>query len=1112
MAWRMETDMKNAALITLPTPAGTPYRTPSRRSRKSRRAITPRDISPATPLPTDMMDKKNKRISGDLISDGNVGFLDPRRFTPTLHASLVSEILNLRRDQEEKLKLIDVLETSLQTAYEEKEGVQSTLSDTTKECRTLKRQLSLLEGGTTSAIGDLMRERDESVDANAETKKRLEAAQQKIRIQEEDSQRVHEMWSKEKDGWAEERRKFERQIHIAESRLKMVIEEVAQLQSAQANGGHAMERDAEETDITSPRTQSITSSIRFSTISGPGMGKAFTNLADELNFDDDDDQTDVDTRQSVLWSPVHRRNMSGGSISSKTYQRNYSIDSQARLGSFTGGRLQMIPSVLRKLEGNIEEDDETQPPPRRIEYVDAAVQGDADFQPPPNKFEYADAAVQGDQEILSPAKKVEYVDVAVQKNEEPKPPVKKIEYIDTAVQGEEVKPLKKIEYVHSGAQWAEKIQPSMNKSEYADAASQYTPPPSPRVVLPKFSTPDHHVRADGSYDTESSPRVEMEIEANQSRKRVHVNRLGPLDSLKLVTHSMESSASQTAEPTSPRVLRSPTERPAFVIKTKTMETTSIATQTDEPPARKKAAPLTIPSISIVPPSSAPPTPREHVLPQYVKDVGCQVSLLTTSCTISRSVAVQTDEIRVDTRLNKLPRHLHPSSITSRPTSSASFGDIEEQAVPEILPPRNPKRLTSGSNIIGAINEPTLSLHSLSIPSSPTSPPRQLCPGNKDNVSLFADKAPAPCNPRISTLFSTFDVISSDEGEESFGDGDLSDVEFRTALSAPNIKPGIVRQIQKAPASPGFTSPTSPKDTRPMLRESASVSRLPKGRESNDAFRPAEVRAVSSHKPIRMPSTGEASISRTNVIRRTAMIQSGISAHQGSSQSPIQSELQEPPFPIPTRASSRQGPVSASAPSESSRPPSRTPSGKHRHNSRSSIYRSNSVRKARSAAAIPRIPRNRKDNYSSSPVSPSELTLASQDLPPLPLNDITRPPRSRDVGSASYRTHKSRQSTNTANTDISSPISASGSPGTVGVVDAIAQTMVGEWMFKYVRRRRKSFGVDGGARDETGNDRHKRWVWLAPYEQAILWSSKQPASGSALMGKSGRKREFLSYQS
>jgi hypothetical protein len=88
-----------------------------------------------------------------------------------------------------------------------------------------------------------------------------------------------------------------------------------------------------------------------------------------------------------------------------------------------------------------------------------------------------------------------------------------------------------------------------------------------------------------------------------------------------------------------------------------------------------------------------------------------------------------------------------------------------------------------------------------------------------------------------------------------------------------------------------------------------------------------------------------------------------------------------------------------------------------------------------------------------------------------------------------------------------------------VIDAIAATMVGEWMWKYVRRR-KSFGVQESPQDlmgrpgtdgsvnVTGNGvRHKRWVWLSPYERAVMWSTKQPASNSALMGKSGRKRKY-----
>jgi hypothetical protein len=62
------------------------------------------------------------------------------------------------------------------------------------------------------------------------------------------------------------------------------------------------------------------------------------------------------------------------------------------------------------------------------------------------------------------------------------------------------------------------------------------------------------------------------------------------------------------------------------------------------------------------------------------------------------------------------------------------------------------------------------------------------------------------------------------------------------------------------------------------------------------------------------------------------------------------------------------------------------------------------------------------------------------------------------------------------------------------------------MLKYVRRRKSFTVAEHTVKDDAGNDRHKRWVWLAPYERAILWSSKQPSSGSALMGKTGRKCE------
>jgi chromosome segregation ATPase len=196
-------------------------------------------------------EKSIKRASMDVATDETISPLDPRRFTPTLHANLVSEILALRRDQEEKTKHIESLESTLQTTREEHGTYQENLLTTAKENRSLKRQLALLESGTSSALGELARERDEAVDSVGDVKKRLEAAQRKVRNQEEDSQRMHDLWAQDKDSWEEERRKFERKIHVAESRLKVVLEEVEAFQTAQVNGmqnghGHGHESDVEE--------------------------------------------------------------------------------------------------------------------------------------------------------------------------------------------------------------------------------------------------------------------------------------------------------------------------------------------------------------------------------------------------------------------------------------------------------------------------------------------------------------------------------------------------------------------------------------------------------------------------------------------------------------------------------------------------------------------------------------------------------------------------------------------------------------------------------------------------------------------------------------------------
>ncbi len=960
------------------------------------------------------------------MADEVISILDPRRFTPTLHANLVSEILALRRDQEEKLKIIESLEETLHSTREEQETLQANLSNTTKESRSLKRQLALVEGGSSSALAELARERNEAVENLTETRKRLENSQKRVKTQEEDSERVHELWSRERDDWEEERRRYERKLHVAESRLKTVLDEVAAFQAAQANGGQdGAESEEEDTgkdnDAASVRTMSMPNSFRFSTILAGNSGKLNGHsLADELNFDDDSDsQTDIDGRQSVL-SSRHNRNMSRDSVWSKTHVRNVSIDSQIRPGSIATRRA--LQTTLEILEGGISED--------------------------------------GESEAEGPM-----------------------------------------------------------KVEYTDSAVQYSPPPTPKRTPPQPSTPETCMKSARNMDVDSPSRGEMEIEANQRRKRVQLSKPAAIEAPAL-TKPMISTASQTIEvPLSPpRTPITPTQEELPLVaeeKPSPIEVKSISTQTDDlVPAWRPAtlSPMPIPSISVIPPTSRPPSPREHRLPEYVKDFGCQVSILVQLADVT-STSTQTEEIRIDQRLDRLPPHLHPSAISSRPVSPNSIVTDPEgfAPIPSDVPPRNPRRLTA---------QRSFSDLNLSPPTSPisqiidTTETHDAYPGNNDDGPLSNETAPVRRPPRISSLFAGFEPETSEEGE-GYAEVDGSDNEFQTALSAPKPKHGSNKR--SSPRS-------SPEQVR--MVQPASVAKQIGTPEVYSSFSLAEGKAAAKG-PTRAVDKliTMASGSRANGMRKAAMIQSGIASHQIRSPSPGLQDSQDPPFPIPTRASSRRPAASASEPSEIQRSPSRgtVESGYRRSVKAGSVYRSGSVRrsgsiqrtgsvrKARSSVILPRNTRHHQRQSSRSPpMSPSEETPNSPDLPPMPNNPITTP-RSLDYYSASrYRGHKSQPSTNTAYTDNTNLGSVGSSQQASGVVEAIAQTMVGEWMFKYVRRR-KSFGIaegSAGRGEENSNDRHKRWVWLAPYERAILWSSKQPQTGSALLGKSGRKCTLL----
>lgn len=980
-------------------------RTPSRSSRKSRRSVTPPGrISTSPPqIPGSDKTDKSDRVRKDTATDENISILDPRRFTPTLHANLVSEILTLRRDQEDKLKVIENLEITLQSTREEEDAVQTTLQSTAKENRSLKRQLALLEGGTSSALGELARERDEAVESAADARRKFEAAQKKLKSQEEDAGRVHDSWAKEKNEWEEERRKMERKIHVAEARLKTVLEEVAAFQAAQVNGQSLTDDEAEDrckdSDAGSVRSMSIRESVRFSLLNKGPIGHS---LADELDFDDDSDgQTDPNGRDSVLSNHRHMRNDSRTSVRSRTHRRHHSGESLVRPGSVARGRFQtQLHMEGIRTNGIIQEDEEMQ------------------LHAPP-------------------------------------------------------------------------------KANYTDTGVQYSPPPSPKLPSAK-SVPLESSGVSALAAKWEKHHEEISTEANQRRKRVSIAK--PVTIQQVVSpKQMVSTSAQTVDvPLSPprtpsTPTRPPPPAPSPVVKPKAM--VCAATQTDSPTLPRPVTPptaLAIPSIAIHPPTSRPSSPKQSRLPQLSKDFGCQVSL---SGVPTSSSGVQTEEIRIDQRLDKLPAHLHPSAVTSRPTSPATASpappdtDYSFTPVPGHVPPRNPKRLTSQRSLSDLAASPRPSLDG----------------ETRDMVfdSPSSDHSVARKAHRISSLFSTFHEASSADELDDFADGDVSDNEYRTALSAP--------RAVKSP-EPGRVTPTStvesPEHTAPRkaTRESQNTKTLEtvhsKESAKISALRESSVpNRMSSAKPALKPSAMGST--KAGGMRKAAMIQSGIATHQ-------EENPQDPPFPIPKRASSRQ-PLFWRAPSDGNRSPTRNEPW-HRKGMRTSHHRVNSVRKSRSAAPVPYGKnKGRRKNSRSPPYSPDMPHTPT--VPPLPRNakELVTPKYERPRG----RGHRHQHSGTTATTEVTQVTqvtqatgaqSQTSSQAASGVVDAIAQTMVGEWMFKYVRRR-KSFtmGADNSGRDDTSNDRHKRWVWLAPYERAILWSSKQPSSGSALLGKSGRKR-------
>ncbi len=1006
---------------SLPSPTDTPYRTPS--SSLSFRSRRYEDMSPSStppPMPDERGSRRRSRDSNhsNPALDEKISPLDPRRFTPTLHASLVSEILSLRRDLESRTDDIEKLEISLHGAQTQNEVLNSNLSQANKDTRSLKRQMQLLEGGTLSALNELAKERDDALNDVSDLRKRLEYNQRRTKSQEENAERTQMSWDKDREAWLAEKRGLETKVHIAEGRLKVVLSEFANSQQHQV-----------------PASPTKRAQSRNSIMESPSKGSILTRRGRRHSA------TSVD-------SETH-----GGRVSVLSFHNGVTINLADELAF-----------------DEMEED-----------MLNAQYNDDGRVSP--------DALPE---EHVRPASSLS---------------IKARRVLGLPVDFGEMERNDSPEHDRSDAISTDGYR-RRGSVKYVDTAIQFSPPPSPWPVIETRSRVNGHKPA--------------EISIGSARQiNVTPSPVSPVDSIDFAWEKqrpiMVSSSCQTVEAL-PSPPLTPDKREAGLATIpesalERIETATVGTQTETalPDLEKhshkhtgseETLDLKVPLIAIIPPGSRPATPETNVvLPPRTKNAGTQVTY--PSLGGYKSSSMQTEEIRVDIRAIVPPSEMPPPiplSYQFRPPISS------RAAAPP--PPISRSRVTPTTSMFGSRRSNVVG-------------PSKIPPVN-DNGPLardFATNMPRPI--RSSSLFAGFEDETEyhDEilAEDTFPEDDI----FSRPTAKFTLRSGkLVSQdsrledlSESAAAEAGeaialehlrLSEDSLPPEMKAILMQSRTSPRRGSQRQN------------TGMKLKRVPSA------KNNNMRKAALISSGAAAHQSQhSQSTTTSfeSTNPPPFPVPLRYSSAKVGKSISeggrsSPGSTNASPTKRP--------RNGKFPKPMLRKARSGPAISPHSQARRSRSRSPPLDPRvsivpEMpSFAMPTMPPAPhepyggIREASAPRPSIATGPNRQRAHTKQ------NSDAVSMHQTS-------VVDSIAQTMVGEWMFKYVRRR-KSFGVTDKSdwdpnksveeisQGVTNNGvRHKRWVWLAPYERAVMWSSKQPTSGTALMGKSGRKCESIMLQ-
>ena len=980
--------------------------------------------------------------------DGDISVFNPRRFTPTLHASLVSEILSVRRDLDLKAQFIEELETNLQVAKSENEALFGQLNRSSKENRTVKRQLEHLERDSSAALEGLTKERDSAKENDNGMKYKIEMLRRKIRAQEEDAGQMQEILEKGKSSWDAERRQLERRLHTSETRLKVILKDLAAHHASGMANEAGWFNDNNET-TKDPLSGTNCESNRLQFPSGKGSPrKAQEHVRNQSN---DSGRKSVRLSAPSISESEGMTWLNGQSLADELSFGEEDVDSQDAVDSNDD----LTEQELRSRRGLDS---------RQSYYQDEKAKRVLGLAPShgnhvSNRLDLGDPLLEQDEGSWSERIPDNGLNASLRRS-----------------------------IAHP-------------KSSYKDLGPQCSP-----NLLPQFV----EAAALNAKEVEM-PLLNVGFDGQQRQKNAaslaSEGQEVTVPSVSAV--SMVSSTSQTIDlPVSRAATQSANERPKISIDGKaTSLNISASTQTDYAASaqltnmsRVPAPPLPIPTITIDPPLSAPPSPKDAILPPGTKNVACQINFGTQ--VLTASVSVQTEEIRVDQR-----------SVNSRPIPLTS---------------------ANGAKLSRLVREQS---SQIPFPSGQASKAAHRGSHEEDNLSFSKTKSKSTRSTGAHDL-SRWRNKSSDGSRftEPKEVGDSKDPSTAGTVVT-NLSPVSGQYEETAEAKENMPSKAIPWHTV-NLTSSSNKSRVGAKplRFTSEAQIPASIKTTDNSNlpvlrnitnlPLRSPQSSDRSIRAENRFKnfdnkqksvwRSTLIQSGTAAHiNNHSKSPsIGSGGSSttggygatPPFPVPTRSSSMgithcdsDGPYTPT-PNHNGSPKTQRQSGR-RHASRVT-----NIRKVRSAAAIPREKRPRELQSRLSPQSSNRASTETPQSPATTRNKAT-PPALLQPNVIRNRLHRSDTTSQGSGTYVEGPTQPS-------VIDAIAATMVGEWMWKYVRKR-KSFGmVESGQEHAKGESdgpgnvagngvRHKRWVWLSPYDKTVMWSSKQPTTEAALMGKPSR---------